>query len=252
MQEGLRATPVGGALVPAGTGGDVMSVVVNSAAGSKVDFYQSRDINGSLVLKEDGSASATVDLTLRNDAPSKGQPRYVIGPFHPDVGSGPGTRILRTLEAGESVALVNIYCGTDFVPGDAEIDGAPIPVRSKVDLGLRYIQHYYAIPSGQQRGLRVSWEDPDAWEGNSSGGVYRMTFTNQVTVRPAHVTIRIEPPAGMHVVSVSSPMRVVEGSAVYEGVPGSRLDLEVTFAPPTPVRLWRNVTRFLTTSIVEL
>ena len=252
MQGGLMATPVGGALVPAGAQGDVMSVVVNSAAGSKVDFYQSRDIAGSVVLKEDGSAGATVDLTLRNDAPSEGQPPYVIGPFHPSVESGPGTRTLRTLEAGDSVALVNIYCGTDCIPGGAEIDGTPIPVRTKVDLGLRYFQHYYAIPSGQQRTLRVSWEDPDAWDGNSSGGVYRMTFTNQVTIRPAHVRIRIDPPAGMDVVSVSSPMRVVEGSAVYEGVPGSRLDLEVTFAPPTPVRLWRNVTRFLTMPIFEI
>ena len=42
-------------------------------------------------------------------------------------------------------------------------------------------------------------------------------------------------------------MRVVDGSAVYEGVPGSRLDLEVRFAPSLPVRLWRNVTRFLST-----
>jgi len=252
MQDGLMATPVGGALVPAGAQGDVMSVVVNSAAGSKVDFYQSRDIEGSVVFRDDGSAGATVDLMLRNDAPSTGQPPYVIGPFHPSVESGPGTRTLRTLEAGDSVALVNVYCGTDCVPGGVELDGAPIPVPTKVDLGLRYVQHYYAIPSGQQRGLRVSWEDPDAWEGNSSGGVYRMTFTNQVTIRPAHVRIRIDPPAGMDVVSVSSPMRVVEGSAVYEGVPGSRLDLEVTFAPPTPVRLWRNVTRFLTTPVFEI
>ena len=49
----------------------------------------------------------------------------------------------------------------------------------------------------------------------------------------------------MRIVSASAPLRIVEGAAVYEGVPGSRLDLAVEFAPPLPVRLWRDVTRFL-------
>ena len=46
---------------------------------------------------------------------------------------------------------------------------------------------YYADP---QRGKRdrsgSAWDDPDAWDGNSSGGVYRLTFANQVTIRPIH------------------------------------------------------------------
>ena len=157
--------------------------------------------------------------------------------------------ILKTLEAGESVALVNVYCGTDCIPRQVRLDGAPIALRSREDLGVRYVQHYYAIPSGEERALQVAWEAPHAWQGNSSGGTFRMTFANQVTIRPAHVRIVIAPPVDMHIVSVSSPMRVVGGSAVYEGVPGSRLDLEVTFAPSLPVRLWRNFTRFLTTPV---
>jgi hypothetical protein len=114
---------------------------------------------------------------------------------------------------------------------------------------MRYFQHYFAIPSDDVRVMQVSWTDPEAWDGNSSGGVYRLTFANQVTVRPTYVSIRIEPPGDMRVVSVDHPMRIVAGSAVYEGSPGSRLDLEVEFAPPLPVRLWRNVTRFLTTPV---
>ena len=245
VQEGLLETPVAGALVPAGADDDFMSVVVNSAAGSKVDYYEQRTIRHSVSLHADGSASETTELVLRNHAPTSGQPPYVIGPFHPKH-VGP---ILRTLEAGESVALVNVYCGTDCVPGDTRMDGAPVQAGTRTDLGVRYVQRYFAITSGQERTLQVSWTTPRAWEGNSSGGVYRMTFANQVTVRPAYVRIRIAPPAGMHVVSVSDPMRVVDGSAVYEGTPGSRLDLEVAFAPSLPDRLWRNVARFLTTPV---
>jgi hypothetical protein len=249
MQSGLLATPVGGRLEPPGSLGDLFAIVVNSAAGSKVDFYQGRDVRGTITLHDDGSATATVDLTLQNDAPSTGQPRYVIGPFDPQVEDRPGAEVLRTLEAGESVALVNIYCGSDCVPRDASLDGAPVPVRSRVDLGMRYFQHYYAIPSEDRRAFQVSWTDPEAWDGNGSGGIYRLSFANQVTVRPTYVSIRIDSPGDMRVVSVNHPMRIVAGSAVYEGTPGSRLDLEVEFAPPLPVRLWRNVTRFLTTPV---
>ena len=84
MQEGLRRTPVGGALRPLGADDDLVSVVVNSGAGSKVDFYQERNVGYRVELDDDGSASAELELTLRNHAPTSGQPPYVIGPFRPE------------------------------------------------------------------------------------------------------------------------------------------------------------------------
>src|SRR6266508_6411079 len=81
MEKGLLATPTGGALVPADSQGDLVSVGVNSAAGSKVDFYEQRDIRYSVVLDGDGSARATLELALSNHAPTSGQPAYVIGPI---------------------------------------------------------------------------------------------------------------------------------------------------------------------------
>jgi hypothetical protein len=127
-------------------------------------------------------AEAAVELTLRNLAPTSGEPPYVIGPNRPeDKDVGP---ILRGLHAGESVALVNVYCGVDCVPQEARLDGAPIRAATHVDLGMRYVQHYYAIRAGEEKTLALSWDDPRAWEGNSSGGVLRMTYTGQVTIRP--------------------------------------------------------------------
>jgi hypothetical protein len=247
MQEGLRATPVGGALRPRGADDDLVSVVVNSGAGSKVDYYQERSVRYAVDLKEDGSSTSDLELTLENHAPTSGQPRYVIGPFG-TPGSGP---ILKNLEPGQSVALVNVYCGTDCVPVDARLDGSGVGARTEVDLGVRFIRHYYPIRSGDEKTLQLSWADPSAWEGNSSGGVYRMTFTNQVTIRPSTLELRIEPPDGMRIVSASSPLRVVDGAAVYEGEPGTRIDVEVEFEPSLPVRLWRNVERFLQTPVFE-
>ena len=250
IQRGLIATPVAGALRPRGADDDLVSVVVNSAAGSKVDFYQERSIRYDVDLSEDGSAAATLDLTLRNEAPESGQPPYVIGPFQ-SHGEDAGP-ILPNLVAGESVALVNVYCGADCVPQEARMDGARVTVGTDVDLGMRYIQHYYSIRSGGQHTLQVRWDDPESWEGNSSGGTYGMTFTNQTTIRPARLSLTIAPPQGMEVLSVSAPLRIEGNSAVYQGRPGPRLDVEIEFGPPLPVRLWRNVTRFLTTPAFEL
>jgi Protein of unknown function (DUF4012) len=250
VQRGLLATPVGGALQPPGADDDLVSVVVNSAAGSKVDFYQERSIAYDVELSEDGSASATLDLTLRNEAPVSGQPPYVIGPFR-SLGEGAGP-ILPNLVAGESVALVNVYCGADCVPQEARMDGTPVSVRTEVDLGMRYVQHYYSIRSSEQHTLRVRWDDPGAWDGNSSGGTYSMTFTNQITIRPSRLSLTIAPPQGMQLVSVSAPLRIEGNSAVYEGEPGPRLDVEIEFGPSLPIRLWRNVTRFLTTPAFEI
>jgi len=250
VQQGLAGTPVAGALRPMGADDDLVSVVVNSAAGSKVDFYQERSVRYDVELSEDGSAAATLDLTLRNEAPVSGQPPYVIGPSR-SLGEGAGA-ILPYLVAGESVALVNVYCGTDCVPQEARLDGAPVSVRTNVDLGMRYVQHYYSIRSGEQHTLRLRWDDPGSWEGNSSGGTYGMTFTNQITIRPSRLTLTIAPPQGMRIVSVSAPLRIEGNSAVYEGEPGPRLDVEIEFRPPLPIRLWRNVTRFLTTPMFQL
>ena len=124
-------------------------------------------------------------------------------------------------------------------------------VKTDVDLGMRYVQNYFSIPSGEQHTLGLGWDDPGSWDGNSSGGTYAMTFTNQITIRPARLSLTIAPPQGMHVVSVSAPLRIEGDSAVYQGKPGQRLDVEIEFGPPLPVRLWRNVTRFLTTPVLE-
>jgi hypothetical protein len=250
LQEGLEGTSAGGALRPLGADGDLLSVVVSSSASSKVDFYQERDISYSVELDNDGSATASLAITLRNEAPNSGLPAYVIGPSQ-ITGANIGP-ILRTLEAGESVALMNVYCGADCIPGETRLGAEPITGAFRADLGERYFQRYFSIPSEAERTLRLSWEDPEAWDGNSSGGAFRMTFTNQVTIRPAKLSLRIQPPLGMEVAAVSSPLEVVDGVAVYEGRPGIRLDVVVEFQPPVAVRLWRNVTRFLTTPLFEL
>jgi len=95
-------------------------------------------------------------------------------------------------------------------------------------------------------------ESPTAWQGNSSGGTYRLTFLNQTTIRPTHLHVELTVPAGMQVRSMSDGLEQHGDAIVYDGTPGRSLELEVSFSPPLPQRLWRDVTRFFTQPVIHL
>jgi hypothetical protein len=81
VQESLSKVSIGGSF-RAGAD-DFLAVVVNSAAGSKVDYYQDREISYSVRLGDDQTARTTTTTALSNHAPRSGQPRIVIGPIIP-------------------------------------------------------------------------------------------------------------------------------------------------------------------------
>jgi len=238
MQAGLAATGVGGAL-PHPTG-DFLSVVQNNGSASKVDFYLERTITHHVRLEEEGTATATTAITLRNEAPDHGMPRYVIGPFR------------GISEAGENVPLVFLYCGAQCTLDEAERDGEPVDLGSGTELGLSYYRDYFDVPSGGSARLVTRTSTPGAWEGNSSGGTYRLTFLSQTTIRPTRVRIEIELPEGMQVAQASESLRVEDDTLVYEGVPPRLLELEVRFRPPFLLRMWRNVTRPLSEPLLRI
>ena len=62
MQRGLALTTVGGAFDPSGT--DAISVVTNSASGTKLDFYQQRTVTYDVRLAGGGTATATLSVDL--------------------------------------------------------------------------------------------------------------------------------------------------------------------------------------------
>ena len=216
MEEGLRGTSVGGAL--GRPSGDFLSVVENSAGANKVDFYQDRSVSYTVDLGGDGWAHATADVRLTNHAPTTGQPGYVIGPR------------AGISKVGESRQLMNVYCGTGCRLESARRDGSRIPLWSGTEVGYPFYQDYYRTPSGDTSDLALALFLPQAWERDGSGGVYRLTFVGQTTIRPTMLRIEVRPPVGTDVTSASPSMQIEGGSAVWAGVPPHRLELEVTFS----------------------
>jgi ribonuclease PH len=210
-------------------GDDLSAVIVNAGAGGKVDFFATRTVRHDVQLVPGGTVSATTSVTIANDAPRSGQPRYVIGPH---VG-----------EAGDNTPLVAVYCGGGCRLVRAEREGRPVELQPGSELGVRFFRDYFTIPSGDQRTLAVTTEVPRAWTDAGSHGTYRLTIVGQTTIRPTRAVIRVRAPAGTRFVAGSDGVELEGGVATWRGVLEDRLQLELAVEkPPLLVRLWRTVT----------
>src|SRR6185436_621515 len=188
MQRGLALTTVGGAFEPSGT--DAISVVTNSASGTKLDFYQQRTVTYDVRLAGVGTATATLSVDLLNDSPTSGFPPYVIGPYKD-----------YSRRAGENVAVVDLYCDRGCALQRAERGGEPAELSSFQMDGYPYFEDYVRTPSGGTVSLRADLLLTEAWEGDDTGGTYHLTFIGQTTIRPTTVRVRITAPDGMRFTS---------------------------------------------------
>jgi hypothetical protein len=230
MEAGLALTSVGGAFDPSGT--DVISVVTNSASGTKLDFYQQRTVTYDVHLGPGGTATADLRLDLLNDSPTSGFPEYVIGPFK-----------TFSTQPGENVAIVDLYCDVGCVLRGATRDGRTVELGGYQQNGYPFFKDYVRTPSGDTATVTAGLLLTQAWDGDEMGGTYRLSFIGQTTIRPTAVKVVIEPPDGMRFTSASDELSRQGDRLVYEGSPAGNIDLQASFAPSLPVRLWREIVR---------
>jgi uncharacterized protein DUF4012 len=224
MQEALVRAELDGGL--RANGGDLLAVVVNAGAGAKVDFFARRTVHHEVTLLPDAASTALTVTTIRNDAPASGQPAYVIGP-----GLG---------RPGDNIPLISVFCGPTCRLVRADRGGDRISVFTGSELGYRFYQDYFTIPSGRTGKLAIRTETPGSWRGDVLGGTYHLTVLAQTTIRPTHATVRIKAPPGMRFTRWSEGIRAVDDVATWAGILDRKLELEVSFeAPALPVRLWR-------------
>jgi hypothetical protein len=210
-------------------GGDLAAVIVNAGAGGKIDFFSTRTVRHDVTLLPGGGVAAITSVTIANDAPTTGQPRYVIGPH---VG-----------EAGDNIPLVAVYCGPGCRLIGAERDGRAVRLGSGSELGFRFFRDYFTIPSGQERALTVRTEVPGAWSDSGSDGTYRLRLVGQTTIRPTLGTVTVHAPVGMRFTAGSDGIELDGDTATWRGVLGARLELKLSLERrPLLARLLRAVT----------
>lgn len=231
MQDGLATAQVDGAL--SAPDGDMVAVVVNSRSGSKVDYYARRSVDYDVALGGALEAIGTTTVAIHNEAPDHGVPGYVIDP------------LAEGGEPGDNIALVTVSCPDPCDLIEAQRNGEDRGMRVGSELGFPWYQDFFTIPSGETGTLRLVTRREGVWRGDSSGGSYRLTLLTQTTVKPTEVSVTIHAPEGTRITWTSEEMSVDGATAVWRGTPGPRLDLQVRFSAPLPLRWWRNATRGL-------
>ena len=96
-------------------------------------------------------------------------------------------------------------------------------------------------PSGKTTTITAHLVLTQAWDGDDRGGTYRLSFVGQTTIIPTRLRVSIAPPAGMRFTVVDAPLTRDGDRVVYDGTPSGDVDLQVSFAPSLPVRIWRSL-----------
>jgi hypothetical protein len=215
--------------------GDFLGIVANAGSGTKLDYYLERSVRYEVALDDRGSARGRASVALRNEAPTRGQPPYVIGPH-------PFTR----LEPGENYLYMSAYCASSCSLQDVRRDGQPAGVAPHQELGHPVFQMTAQVPSGQTQELGFEWKVDRAWRGDTSGGVYRLVVDGQPGVRPLLLSLDVHVPAGMHVASATPGMGVADDGVTWDGEIGDRKVFEVRFHRSLLGRIWHDLLDSLT------
>ncbi|MFI5677348.1 DUF4012 domain-containing protein [Streptomyces cellulosae] len=147
----LETRPYAGTLPK--TPGPFAGLVVNNAAGSKLDYYLDR----SLVWEANGCAggghAVTVTATLTNRAPSTGLPGYVtLREDHPPYPTRPGDNRLQ----------VSYYAGVGADLTGATVDGRTALLASGTERGHPVYTLDLELPAGARRTLVLHLWEPHA------------------------------------------------------------------------------------------
>lgn len=171
---------VGGAMVP--VRGDFLGLVTQNAGGNKIDWYLRRGVDYQANLDPaTGQVTSKARVTLRNEAPTKGPPPYVIG----NLTTPP-------LPPGSNKTYVSVYSPL-FLAG-ARFDGGELLMESELERDRNVYSTYVVIPPGGSVVLELDLEGRlDVGDG------YRLALHRQPFLAPDAVTTSLRVPEGWRV-----------------------------------------------------
>ncbi|MEU7039312.1 DUF4012 domain-containing protein [Streptomyces sp. NPDC046237] len=173
----LAAEPLGGVLPD--TPGPFAGLVVNNAAGSKLDYYLERSLVWAPGACTDTGRSVTATVTLSSRAPASGLPGYVTTRADaPPYVTRPGDNRL----------LVSYYAGSGASLTRATLDGRPVTLIPGVERGHPTYMLDLELPRQTSRTLVLHLIEPEA---DSAP-----TVLQQALVTPMRTTVRPARPCG--------------------------------------------------------
>lgn len=176
--------------------GDALTVVTQNGTGNKIDSFLHRDIRyDAKVDPASGAITATATVSLRNDAPAEGLPRYIIGNSYDPP-----------LPNGTSMLYVSVY--TPWNLTDARVEGVKQVFDVNQELGRNVYSRFIQVPPG----ATVTFQVDLAGTGSFASG-YHLDVFHTTQVNPDRVTANVVFPPGW----VATPR--TGGGHLMPGVP---------------------------------
>lgn len=148
-QAQLATLPISGVLTE--TAGPYAQLVVNNAAGGKLDYYLGRGLSYTGAACVNGLRSSTITVTLTNDAPATGLSAYVLSrgdkPTHP-------------YPPGQNRTLVSVYAAVGGQLTSATLDGKPVLLQASVERTHPRFSRYLELDPGSSGTLVLHLVEP--------------------------------------------------------------------------------------------
>jgi hypothetical protein len=157
---------VDGAMPP--VHGDALAVVTQNASGNKIDWFLHRSVDYDVTVDGSGVTQADLTITLTNDAPTTGEPEYVI------AGSGSDPT-----PPGDSRLILSVY-------SPLGLDDATIDLDREQELGRNVYSGFVTVGSGATTTIHLSLSGRVAMDDG-----YRIDVRRQATVVPDDVSITV-------------------------------------------------------------
>ncbi|HEY2957421.1 MAG TPA: DUF4012 domain-containing protein [Actinomycetota bacterium] len=204
-QRALVDLGVAGSAAAPPRGDFLMPVGVNTGA-NKLDAFLHRTIRYRVSLQPDGTAHTSASVTLRNDGPSSGLPRYVIGPY------AAGRR------AGQNDQLQTLYVAGAYGFTAATLDGRAAAATAHAEFGGLALSQAVGVPSRRSVTLAYELVRGDALESLQGNRFrYQLVLRPQATVWPDQVEVSISPPAGWRLAGPPGGARLDGPAATWLG-----------------------------------
>ncbi len=160
-----------------GTPGDYLGLVTQNASGSKLELFLHRTMRiDTTVDPSTGQVRSTVEVRLRNDAPTSGLPDYVIGNFF-------------GLPRGTSRLFLSLY--TPLRASTVTLDGQAVETERDSELGLNVYSKYVDIPPGGEVVLRFQLAGGTHFVTRHGTSAYRLDLLHQTQVNADRVDVRV-------------------------------------------------------------
>ncbi len=178
---------------------------------NKVGYFVERSIAVDVALDEDGAATVTTDVRVRNGAPD--------GPAGRLLGEGDDVPV------GTWGSLVSLYM-PERMSGRPTMKGSGTESGTGEEFGHPVAFAQTTTPAGGSSTWSVTYVAPGAVTSAPGGSEYRLDFLPQANLSATAISIRIHLPDGTSVTSTSPGMQTTARSR------------PTRTAPPRPESIW--------------